>query len=111
MHLNLGLLIRSSLPITGQWLLCELTGARNYCCMLGQTAATAWLFRVSYLCANYCLSVPARFLLVEESLSHTVMQYQYFASEYVSDIFVGSLQVCPKFGTSLEVPACTETMY
>ena len=105
MNFSLGLLIRSSLPITGQRLLCELTGARNYCCMLGQTAAAAQLFRVSYLCANHWLSIPAGFLLVKESLSHTVVQYWYFASEYVSDIFVGSLQVlCNRFPQSLELP-------
>lgn len=72
--MSLALLIRSSLPVAGQWLLCALRGARNYCRMLGQTAAAAQLFRVSYLCANHCLSIPDGFLLVEESLSHTVVQ-------------------------------------
>lgn len=95
MNLSLGVLLRSSLPITGQLLPGELTGRRSYCCRLGQTAAA---FRVSYLCATCWLSIPAEFLLEDELLSHTVVQYWYFASECVSDIFAGSLQVlCSRF--------------
>lgn len=102
--LCLALLIRSSLPVTGQWPLCELRGARNYCGMLGQMAAAAHLFRVSYLCTNHCLSIPDGFLLVEESLSYIVVQDWYFALEYAGVIVVGSLQVlCSRFPHSFEV--------
>lgn len=59
MNLSLGLLMRSSLPITGQWFLCEYPGPKNYCCILGQTAAAVQIFWVFYLCTKHWLSVSA----------------------------------------------------
>lgn len=49
----------SSLPINGQWFLCEHSGPRNCCCILGQTAAAVQIFWVSYLCTKHWLSISA----------------------------------------------------
>lgn len=70
--------MRSSWPITGQWFLCEHPGPRNYCCILGQTAAAVQFFE----CPISAQRTGSPFQL-EELVSRTIVQLWYFASEKI----------------------------